>query len=162
MGASAEYRDEPTEVAPFKSIVRDYVETILVCVIFVIFVRAFVFQQSEIPSGSMEDTILIGDYVLVNRFLYAPTSFSRGVISPARSGWATAIFSNTVLHLEASSSSASRANWATCFTVKAAVSFILTRASAASSLTEGSVSFRRRILATWSRACSCTSVLITA
>ena len=41
----------------------------------VIFVRAFVFQQSEIPSGSMEDTVLIGDYVLVNRFSYAPALF---------------------------------------------------------------------------------------
>ena len=75
MGTSENHRDDPEEVAPLKSILRDYVETILVCVIFVIFVRAFVFQQSEIPSGSMEDTILIGDYVLVNRFLYAPTSF---------------------------------------------------------------------------------------
>lgn len=58
-----------------KSLVRDYAETIVVCLIFFLFVRAFVFQQSEIPSGSMEETVLIGDYVLVNRFLYAPTSF---------------------------------------------------------------------------------------
>ena len=33
------------------------------------------FQQSKIPSGSMMDTLLIGDYIMVNRFLYAPTSF---------------------------------------------------------------------------------------
>jgi signal peptidase I len=58
-----------------KNVVREYTELILVCVLFVIFMRAFVFQQSEIPSGSMEDTILIGDYILVNRFAYAPTSF---------------------------------------------------------------------------------------
>ena len=49
--------------------------SILVCVIFVIFSRAFSFQQSKIPSGSMEDTLLIGDYIMVNRFVYAPTSF---------------------------------------------------------------------------------------
>jgi signal peptidase I len=55
--------------------VREWFEAILVCLLFVIFVRAFVVQQSEIPSGSMEDSVLIGDYVLVNRFLYAPTSF---------------------------------------------------------------------------------------
>ena len=60
---------------PPKGLVRDYVETILVCVIFVIFTRAFVFQQSKIPSGSMEDTLLIGDYIMVNRFVYAPTSW---------------------------------------------------------------------------------------
>lgn len=65
-----------------KSWLRDYAETILVCVIFVIFTRAFVFQQSEIPSGSMEDTILEGDYILVNRFQYAPTpsSFERALL----------------------------------------------------------------------------------
>jgi signal peptidase I len=58
-----------------KSGLRDTVETILVCFVFFVFVRAFVFQQSEIPSGSMEPTVLIGDYVLVNRFRYAPVSF---------------------------------------------------------------------------------------
>jgi signal peptidase I len=58
-----------------KSVLREYAETILICVLVLIFVRTFIFQQSEIPSGSMEDTILIGDYILVNRFLYAPTSF---------------------------------------------------------------------------------------
>jgi len=58
-----------------KSLLRDYVETILICVIFVIFSRAFVFQQSKIPSGSMMDTLLIGDYIMVNRFVYAPDSF---------------------------------------------------------------------------------------
>jgi signal peptidase I len=55
-----------------KSALRDYVETLLICVIFVIFARGFVVQQSEIPSESMEDTLLVGDYVLVNRFLHAP------------------------------------------------------------------------------------------
>lgn len=58
-----------------KSLLRDYAETILVCVIFVIFSRAFVFQQSKIPSGSMMDTLLIGDYIMVNRFVYAPHVF---------------------------------------------------------------------------------------
>ena len=61
---------------PQKGVLRDYTETILVCVIFVIFTRAFVFQQSKIPSGSMEDTLLIGDYIMVNRFVYSPGSFS--------------------------------------------------------------------------------------
>ena len=65
---------EPVQALPQKAILRDYVETILICVIFVIFSRAFVFQQSKIPSGSMEDTLLVGDYIMVNRFIYAPTS----------------------------------------------------------------------------------------
>lgn len=48
----------------------------LVCLLFCIFVRGFVFEQCEIPSASMEPTLLVGDYVLVNRFLYAPTAFA--------------------------------------------------------------------------------------
>jgi signal peptidase I len=59
---------------PRKGILRDYFETIVVCVIFVIFSRAYVFQQSKIPTGSMEDTLLVGDYIMVNRFAYAPTA----------------------------------------------------------------------------------------
>jgi len=58
-----------------KGIARELAETILLCVLVVVFLRAFVFLQSEIPSGSMEETILIGDHVLVNRFIYAPTLF---------------------------------------------------------------------------------------
>jgi signal peptidase I len=58
-----------------KGMIRELVETVLICVVFVVFLRAFVFQQSEIPSASMETTILIGDHVIVNRFIYAPTSF---------------------------------------------------------------------------------------
>ena len=61
--------------APQKALLRDYIETILICVIFVIFSRAFVFQQSKIPSGSMMDTLLVGDYIMVNRFVFADTSF---------------------------------------------------------------------------------------
>jgi len=68
--------EENREPGPRKGLLRDYVETILICVIFVIFSRAFVFQQSKIPSGSMMDTLLVGDYIMVNRFVYAPTSFA--------------------------------------------------------------------------------------
>jgi signal peptidase I len=60
---------------PGKTTAREYAETILICVLIFIFLRAFVFQQSEIPSGSMEDTVLPGDYILVNRMIYAPTGF---------------------------------------------------------------------------------------
>jgi signal peptidase I len=66
-------RDE-RETKP-KSLFAEYAETILICSLILVFSRTFVVQQSEIPSSSMEDTILVGDYILVNRFLYAPTSF---------------------------------------------------------------------------------------
>jgi signal peptidase I len=55
-----------------KSLARDYFETIVTCVIFVLFARTFVFQQSKIPTGSMIPTLLIGDYIMVNKFVYAP------------------------------------------------------------------------------------------
>ncbi len=67
--------------APPKGVVRDYAETILICLMFVIFTRGFIFQQSKIPSGSMEDTLLIGDYIMVNRYIF----------SPAESAWEKAI-----------------------------------------------------------------------
>jgi len=58
-----------------KGFLRENYETILVCVLFVLFARTFVFQQSKIPTGSMEDTLLVGDYILVNRFQFAPALF---------------------------------------------------------------------------------------
>jgi signal peptidase I len=78
-------RTDSTESAatpPIKGVFREYAETILVCVIFLIFTRAFAFQQSKIPSGSMEDTLLIGDYIMVNRFVYSPAmgGFERAIL----------------------------------------------------------------------------------
>jgi signal peptidase I len=68
--------------APPKSALRDYFETIVICVIFVLFSRAYVFQQSKIPTGSMEDTLLIGDYIMVNKFVYgsAPSGAERALL----------------------------------------------------------------------------------
>ncbi|MBP7146766.1 MAG: signal peptidase I [Acidobacteria bacterium] len=55
---------------PAKSVAREYLETIVVCVLFLLFARTFVFMQSKIPTESMLDTLLVGDYILVNRFGY--------------------------------------------------------------------------------------------
>ena len=67
---------------------RELGETALWSAIAILFLRAFVFQQSEIPSGSMESTLLIGDHVRVNRFLYAPTTFAwERRLLPIRSRW---------------------------------------------------------------------------
>lgn len=51
---------------------REYYEAILVAVIFALFVRTFVVQAFQVPSGSMEQTVLIGDHMLVNKFIFAP------------------------------------------------------------------------------------------
>jgi len=53
-----------------KSLVREYGEAIVVAVLLALVIRAFVVQAFTIPSGSMMDTLLIGDYILVNKFLY--------------------------------------------------------------------------------------------
>lgn len=55
-----------------QSLVREYYEAILVAVIFALFVRTFVVQAFQVPSGSMEKTVLIGDHMLVNKFIFAP------------------------------------------------------------------------------------------
>lgn len=52
----------------------EYLEAILVAVLLAVFTRAFVFQAFEIPSGSMEETLLVGDHVLVNKFVHARSS----------------------------------------------------------------------------------------
>jgi signal peptidase I len=56
-----------------KSVAREYLEALLIAVIFATFARTFVFQAFKIPSGSMEENLLIGDHILVNKFIYGPT-----------------------------------------------------------------------------------------
>ena len=56
-----------------KSVVREYTESILIAAILALFIRAFVFQAFKIPTGSMEDHLLVGDHILVNKFVYGPT-----------------------------------------------------------------------------------------
>lgn len=61
-----------------KSIIREYVESIVVAVFLVMFIiRPFIIQAFRIPSGSMEDTLLVGDFLLVTKFLYGAKSPDR-------------------------------------------------------------------------------------
>ena len=63
-----------TDVKPYrKSTAREYFESICIAVILALFVRTFVVQAFKIPTGSMENNLLIGDHLLVNKFAYAPT-----------------------------------------------------------------------------------------
>jgi signal peptidase I len=59
-----------------KSTAREYFESICVAVILALFVRTFVVQAFKIPTGSMENNLLIGDHLLVNKFALAPTATS--------------------------------------------------------------------------------------
>ena len=56
-----------------KSTAREYFESIVIAVILALFVRTWVVQAFKIPSGSMEQNLLIGDHLLVNKFVHAPT-----------------------------------------------------------------------------------------
>lgn len=57
-----------------KSTAREYFESIVVAVILALFVRTFVFQAFKIPTGSMKPNLLVGDHLLVNKFIFAPTA----------------------------------------------------------------------------------------
>ena len=55
-----------------RSIVREYVEAALWALVITLFLRAFVIQAFRIPSESMRDTLLVGDFLFVNKFEYGP------------------------------------------------------------------------------------------
>lgn len=53
-----------------KSLAREYLEAIVIALLLALVIRTFVIQAFTIPSGSMMDTLLVGDYILVNKFIY--------------------------------------------------------------------------------------------
>ena len=55
---------------PKQKFVKEYLEPILIAVLIALFIRTFVVQAFKIPSSSMEPTLLVGDHILVNRFIY--------------------------------------------------------------------------------------------
>ena len=55
-----------------KSVAREYFESFVVTLVMAIFGMTFVLQAVTVPTGSMQNTILIGDYLLVNKFIFAP------------------------------------------------------------------------------------------
>jgi signal peptidase I len=57
---------------PPKSVWREYFESAVVTVIMALFGMTFIVQAVKVPTGSMQNTILIGDHLLVNKFIFAP------------------------------------------------------------------------------------------
>jgi len=55
-----------------RRILFEYAQAAVIALIFALFVRTYLFQMFKIPSASMEDTLLVGDHVLVNKFALAP------------------------------------------------------------------------------------------
>lgn len=62
-------KNKSTEIKK-KSALRENIEAIIVAVILAMFIRTFIVQAFKIPSGSMKETLLIGDHILVNKFIY--------------------------------------------------------------------------------------------
>jgi len=58
---------------PKKAWYREWAEALIVAGILALIIRTFVIQAFKIPSGSMEDTLLVGDHLLVNKFIYGTT-----------------------------------------------------------------------------------------
>ena len=61
---------DDTNISKRKSTIREYAEAILIALMLALFIRTFVVQAFKIPSGSMKNTLLIGDHILVNKFIY--------------------------------------------------------------------------------------------
>ena len=53
-----------------KSQIRDWSEALIVAAVLALIIRTFFVQAFKIPSSSMEDTLLIGDHLLVSKFIY--------------------------------------------------------------------------------------------
>ncbi len=53
-----------------KNVIREYAEAIIIAILIALFIRTFVVQAFKIPSGSMKPTLLVGDHLLVSKFIY--------------------------------------------------------------------------------------------
>lgn len=64
--------DEGRAPGPRRTILREYFESAAVTVIMALFGITFIVQAVKVPTGSMQNTIMIGDHLLVNKFVFAP------------------------------------------------------------------------------------------
>jgi signal peptidase I len=73
-----------------KSVAREYFESLVIAVVLALFARTFVFQAFQIPTGSMEPNLLIGDHLIVNKMIFTPgaTPLDRAILPwrPIRRG----------------------------------------------------------------------------
>lgn len=53
--------------------ILEYIKSIGIAILIALFIRAYIVQAFKIPSGSMIPTLLIGDHLLVNKFIYGVT-----------------------------------------------------------------------------------------
>jgi signal peptidase I len=70
-----EITTENRAVGPPKSTFREYFESFAVTLVMAIFGMTFILQAVTVPTGSMQNTILVGDYLLVNKFIFTPGGY---------------------------------------------------------------------------------------
>jgi signal peptidase I len=71
-GREVETKVETEPVGPPRSVIREYFESAVVTVIMALFGMTFIVQAVKVPTGSMQNTIEVGDHLLVNKFVFAP------------------------------------------------------------------------------------------
>ncbi|MFT3744301.1 MAG: signal peptidase I [Pyrinomonadaceae bacterium] len=64
--------EESKPLGPPKSTAREYFESFVITLVMAIFGMTFILQAVTVPTGSMQNTILVGDYLLVNKFIFTP------------------------------------------------------------------------------------------
>ncbi len=62
--------DPPTSLKSQRRLFQEYSEAFVMAIVLAIIIRSFMVQAFKIPSSSMEDTLLVGDHILVNKFVY--------------------------------------------------------------------------------------------
>jgi signal peptidase I len=80
-----ETKQEPSQHHDDQTTISEYLESLLVTVILALFGTSFVVQAFKIPSASMESTLLIGDHLLVNKFVFGGTGAWYEKLLPYRS-----------------------------------------------------------------------------
>jgi signal peptidase I len=69
-----------------KSKMQEYIEAIILAILIAVFIRTFIIQAYKIPSRSMVPTLLVGDHLLVNKFIYGvKVPYFRNTIIPVSS-----------------------------------------------------------------------------
>src|SRR5712691_3764989 len=63
---------EAEPAGPPKTVIREYFESAVVTVIMALFGMTFIVQAVKVPTASMENTITVGDHLLVNKFIFGP------------------------------------------------------------------------------------------
>jgi signal peptidase I len=71
-GRKSEASVATESAGPPKTIFREYFESAVVTVIMALFGMTFIVQAVKVPTGSMQNTITIGDHLLVNKFIFGP------------------------------------------------------------------------------------------